>query len=302
MEICLVMKNNFRRSMHHKVQWVIVLVMPFFLSLLSIVINQIQEENYRVGVIDRKENTKYLDEDNYAQALGTKLNQMEKIEVKVADLQSYHTDLLMGTYHYVIDCTDGENVIIISNKTQEENEVFYNMIMNGMLKEEVSVPVSQDQNRIRMQQSVAFLMSLFLILSVVQGGMYIRDKNHGIITRYCFAPTTRHGYKFGNLCYIFAITFLQVVACFLLLCIINGTWLSLIVSIKIILMISFVASFFAFLLCTICRSDTQASISASAITAICTMLSGTFVSIERMPYLLKMLSSFNPIRWCIELI
>lgn len=302
MGICLVMKNNFRRSLHHKIRWIIILVMPFLLSLLTIVINQIQEDNYRVGVILSKESIKSNDENNYMQELCYKLNQMDKIEAKVANIQSYHTDLLMGTYHYVIDCSNEENVTIISNKPQEDNEEFYNMIMNGMPKEQVPELNNQDQNLLRMQQSIGFLMSLFLILSVVQGGMYIRDKNHGIITRYCFAPTTRIRYMFGNLCFIFSITFLQVVACYILLCVVNATWLSLTVSIKIILMISFVASLFAFLLCMICKNDTQASISASAITSIFTIISGTFVSIESMPYLLKVLSSFSPIRWCMELI
>ncbi len=300
MGICLVMKNNFRRSMHHKIQWMILLIMPFLLSLLTIVINQVQEDSYRVGVIDSK--VVSYDENNYVQEFCSKLNHMEKIEAKVANIQSYHTDLLMGTYHYVIDYSDEENVTIISNKTQEENDKFYDLIMKGIPKEVVNKLDSRNPELMRMQQSVAFLMSLFLVLSVIHGGMYIKDRNHGIITRYCFAPTTRISYKFGNMCFIFAITFLQVVACYLLLCIVNATWLSFIVSLKIILMISFIASFFAFLLCTICKNDTQASISASAITAIFTILSGTFVSTESMPYLLKILSNFNPVHWCMELI
>ncbi|MDD5936147.1 MAG: ABC transporter permease [Clostridiales bacterium] len=306
MEICLVMRNNLKRSLRHKIRWAIIFFMPLLLSPCMSLINQIRDNTYRVGVINlMSPGSKSADNRSESvESICSILNENPNIKAQVASVDTYHTDLILGTYQYIIDASKGiSEEAVISTKTKKDNQEFYQLVLNGSLKE--SVPQNEREKATHltmMQQSVGFLMSLFLIMSVLQGGMYQRDKNQGLVERYCYAPKKKKTYLVGNLCFIFFVTLLQVLASFLLLCTVNGTWLSVKASILIIALVTVVASVVAMILCAICSNDTQAGISASTIAAFLMMISGMFVTVDRMPQVLQFMSKFDPVRWCMELV
>lgn len=308
MGICLVMKNNIKRSLHHKVRWIISFLLPLFLTVLVNIVSQVQQGDSRVGVLQstnelNTETIKAIKDSDTAtlMTICDSINKLDGYEAEPVSMDHYHMNLIMGDYHFIIDVSKpwSTESIISYQPEQSENEI-YQSFNSALLNKEIIDTVEVEDDKL--QQSIPFLMSTFLIMAVLQGGILLQDKNHGMILRYCYSPKRRFSYFLGNGGYIFSITFLQVVLSMGILCLVTSTWLGLIKAIQIVLMITVTSSLFALLLCLICKNDTQASICASAVTGIATMLGGIFIPISSMPAFLQAISKASPIRWCMELL
>lgn len=320
--------NNFRRSLHHKGLWLIAFLAPIIISFGVNLINQFANTTYRIGVfysmegnVIKDHSAKYQVLEEQVTDLLVRLNQIEGVAAVIAREDSIHTDVIMGTYHYGIgvdkiaqvDMSEEQLMdALLSYDNQEKKEEFAKFLSQNLKNYNLKVDsesnietVNQtDQGKSSsltvMERLVACIISMFMIMSVIHAGMYIKDRKEGMVTRYCFAPKYRCSYMIGNYLYVFLITFMQVAISFAVICILQQYRITMTAYLTMVGMLSIVASSFAIIISTLCRNDVQASISASAITAIMSLLSGLFVSFSQLPGILQLTSVMNPIRWCIE--
>ena len=107
----------------------------------------------------------------------------------------------------------------------------------------------------------------------------------------------------GYMLYNLIITCLQLLLCILVLTFIQKDFnLNITEGLILSLVIAVISSIFSMSICLISSSEVQANIITSALTAVMSLLGGTFVAVEAMPALLRILSFASPIRWVVELI
>jgi ABC-type multidrug transport system permease subunit len=146
-------------------------------------------------------------------------------------------------------------------------------------------------------------MTLFMVLSVVQGALIITDKNTGTMERYCYSLQKKRSYHAGFYLHNLILTFLQGAAALLIMKVVNGNWeLSAFQGVLTAVVIALISTAFASFICAFSRSDMKANITASGLTAIFSLLGGTFIAVESMPGLFRGLSVISPMRWIIEFV
>jgi hypothetical protein len=269
---------------------------------MTTMFEQLSQTTYRVGVMSS--GSKEVNQD--AENLMKQLNQIAGITVKEANDEGFHTDIIMGVYHYGInlDMLDSNRKLAsMENETIEKAVISYNNQEN--VKHFVEYLKNQPMDSISelstIERNIGFLASLFMVIAVLHAGLYIRDRQEGLLVRYCYSPKSKKSYVMGNYIYIFLITFLQVGVSLVILNLIQKNQVDILQFVWIVSFLALITSIFAILISSISKSEVQASITASSITAILTLLSGTFISVSQLPTFLQYVGVVNPIRWCIEL-
>lgn len=153
------------------------------------------------------------------------------------------------------------------------------------------------------ERSVAILLSVFMIFSTLRSAAIIRDKKDGTLQRYHFAYKSKSGYLFGYILYNFIITYCQVfISIGAVILIQISTEYTISVLFLLPLVIAIISVVFSTVICQAGKSEVQANVMASSLTALFSILGGTFVAVEAMPSLLRLLSFVSPIRWAVELV
>jgi ABC-type multidrug transport system permease subunit len=141
------------------------------------------------------------------------------------------------------------------------------------------------------------------VFAAIQAAGMIRDKQSGTFARYKFARKSSNGYLLGYTLHTFLITFMQVLLCIGVLLVLQRDFvLTCREGLVLSIIITALSTIYAVVICNLSKSEVQANITASGISAIMSLLGGTFVAIEAMPGLLRLLSLASPIRWVVELL
>lgn len=274
----LVIKNNIRRNLNHKLQCVVTFFIPLVLCLAAGFVNQSARPALRVGVISDTETGR----DSIRKILNT-----EDFVYKLTSRETMNSDLITGHLQIILDYTgikDGRQPVIHS--VQNKNKP------SGVIK-----------SLTHTERAAAYLMTLFMVLSVVQGAVIITDKTSGTMERYCYSIQKKRSYYAGFYLHNLIMIFLQGSAALVIMRVMNGNWeLSAFKGVLTAAVIALFSSAFASFVCAFSRSDMNANITASALTAIFSLLGGTFIAIESMPQLFRILSVISPIRWIIEFV
>jgi ABC-2 type transport system permease protein len=98
-------------------------------------------------------------------------------------------------------------------------------------------------------------------------------------------------------------TLLQVLFCMILLTIMSdGFYLSWEEFDLLSVVVAGIANLVSVVICLISKSEVQAGVLASSVAVLMSLLGGTFVAVEAMPPLLRMISYVSPMRWIVELL
>ncbi len=284
MEIYLIAINNFKRSLTHRTRFIVGLVLPIVLCFIAGIMNTVSKANIRVGVLKDVSIVKTLEE-------------TEGFQASLASEDTYHTDLIMGKYQVVI----GRDMSILS-VNNKKIEAYYQTIMNAVLQgKKVNTSLWKGNALTKEERSIAFLMTLFLVMATVNGATLIADKKVGTYDRCLQAIKSGRNYVLGNYVFNFLFTLFQVSLALILMSVIQKNSISLLALLALSLFISFVTTIYATILCLLCKSDVQANITASSLASILSIIGGTFIAISNMPPVLQYVSVISPIRWVLEL-
>ncbi len=298
MGIYLVTKNNLKRSYNEHILFIFILILPIILILLGSFINQMSSPKIRVGVLVKEDTSLYT-------GISSLFNQSKGIQYNFANPGSVHTDLITEKYHVVFDYSESEEIkdfkmIYYYNSVDEETKnQLKASIANGI---PINLGQEQKESITRTQRMVAFLLTLLMITSTFNASNLIKDRNIGTLTRYCYAPKTVSSYIGGNVCYNVLLGTFQIgFSLFFMKLFQIPFGLSIKYALIIGVFIVCVATAFGTFITVISRSEMKANITASSITVLFSIIGGTFVSVEHMPNLLKMISIVSPIRWIIDM-
>jgi ABC-2 type transport system permease protein len=235
------------------------------------------------------------------------LDRSEGIRYAPADPDTLNTDLMTGRFQVVLDYRESETAEsfeLLSYQNEEKTAFLKAMLQEAFSKQEpVKLTGLKPQGLSATERSIAMLFTMFLIFSTVHASMLIRDRQNGIISRYSFARKSSTSYAAGFFLQNLVLTFLQLLLCMAALLLIQKDFL---LTAKELLLCSvimaFISSSFAILICLGSRSEVQSNIAASSLAAVMSLLGGTFVAVEAMPGLLRILSYASPVRWAVELL
>jgi ABC-type multidrug transport system permease subunit len=294
------MKNNFKRSLHHKLLFTVNLLLPAIICLIASSIKI--TPSLRVGILFPSETADFISKDLYSF-----LGKSQGIRYAKADVAAMNTDLIMGKYQVILDyrsSSKADEFQLLSfekeNKKRIMKEAFANAVRN---KAGLDLNNFYSEEGISTaERSVALLTALFMIFSVIQASSIIRDKQSGTFARYRFASRSSAGYVLGGILLNLIVTFVQLLICiFLLQFIQRKLTLGLLGILLLSAVIAVISTILSVGTCLASSSEVQANITVSSLAAIFSLLGGTFIAIEQMPKLLQLLSLASPVRWVIEL-
>jgi hypothetical protein len=274
----LVIVNNFRRNLNHKIVFVFSFLFPFILCLAAGWVNQLDRPVIRVGVIS---------EENVSRGVIAKLLNISEFTYMKAMKESSNSDLITGKYQIILDYSpSGSRCIPLIYSVQNLKKI-----------------TGEKETLTKTERAVSYLMTLFLITAVVQGSGVIKDKQTGTLERYCYSMKRKKSYYMGFFLHNLIITFIQGTAAMLIMRGIDKEWgLSAGKSILTAAVIALVSVIFASVICVVSKKDMNANLTASSLSVVLSLLGGTFVAVENMPKLFQVMSVISPIRWIIELI
>ncbi len=299
--------NNLKRYFQHKPLFAVTFLLPLILCTLFGFID-FEKISLRVGVLTAEKGTTSSEpeEGDYRAILTQVLDQTNGISFTPAKEESLNMDLMTGHYQVIFDCR-GESLSelrIIANKPERYTTFLQKAVTAAVINREPLVLEGLKQKGLQeTERSITMLLTLFMVFTILYASLIIRDKQSGTYLRYQYAKNTKVGYIAGHIASVFLMTFLQVLFCMALLSIISdGFHLSLSEFGILALAIAVFATLVSVVICLISKSEVQAGVLASSVAVLMSLLGGTFVAVESMPWLLRMISYVSPMRWVVELL
>lgn len=282
MEIYLIANNYLKRSLKHKVIFLVALILPILLCFIALLIDFEGKAKLRIGI------------------LGTDVKEfsVDGVHASIANEDTLYTDLIMGKYHFIID-QDSHAITIENNKQKEYYQKVINDIQQGIKLDE---EYTGAKNLSKTERSLGLLMTMFLVMATINGSMIIKDKKVGTFNRCLYSMKSSIYYILGNYLFNLVITIFQIsIGIMFMKLIYRDQNISILSSVVLILFISIVVTCYATLICMLCKSDVQANIVSSSLAAIFSIIGGAFVTINNMPVVLQYASIISPVRWIMEL-
>ncbi|HWT74485.1 MAG TPA: ABC transporter permease [Mobilitalea sp.] len=303
MGIYLVMKNNFKRSFRHKALFAVTFILPVILCIITGAI-RFGHSSIRVGILGLDTNS-YLSADR--KEVYEILNKSDGLTYGAASKGTFQTDLILGKFHIILDYSKSRTINsfqLLGNQDEGKLLQLEKIVKEAVTKKQpVTLTGLKPKGLSVTERSITIILTLFMVLSTVHASGIIRDKQNGIVLRYQFAKLGSTGYAAGYTIYNFLIIYAQVLLCMMaLLFIQKGFSLDSRELFIISLLIAVISAGFSMLICLGSKSEVQSNIMASALAVVFSLLGGTFVAIDAMPGLLRILSFISPDRWMVELL
>lgn len=303
MGIYLVMKNNLKRSLRHKLLFLITSLLPIMVCCLFGLI-RFDQVSLRIGILEGQGGTAYFAQREELEQL---LDQSEGITYAVAGEASSNTDLMMGRFHFLLDYRDAASMgegRIISYQSEERKELLRSAWVTMLrTKRPLNLSGYHTTGLSTTERSIAMLFTLFLVFTTIHASAIIHDRNNGVLLRYQFSGYRKSEYMAGYFLYGFLLSLIQVLLCIMVLLLLQpGFTLKLTEIVILAPVIAILSEGFGTVICSTSRSEVSSNIVASSLAGIFSILGGTFVAVAAMPWLLRILSFASPVRWIVELL
>ncbi|WP_234122022.1 ABC transporter permease [Clostridium hydrogenum] len=297
MGILLIIKNNFKRETKNKLKFVLYIMIPTVAIVLTIISNSFMKPSYTFGIIgnvNSKGNVRII----------KLLKNTKDIKVENADKKSIQTDLIMGKYAAILDFK-GQSKVVYS----EKNSIYLasKKLLNYYSTSNQPIKLQKFSNELfKNQMSTAerimgFIIMCLFITTTMTAVIMIRDKENGILTRIRYSTNKISKYILGNLIYNYIITYTQLLASAAVIRIFNiNIGITITNFLLISLLLTFISTAFGTFMAAAFKTELKASITASSLALLTTLLGGGFLSVNNMPNGLKIISNITPTRWIIK--
>lgn len=307
--IFLVFITNFKRAYSNKKKFFINLLVPVAAILLAIITNYISSPTLNIGVVQKK----YSESGNRIISL---LKSTKGLKIKMAEGKLIKTQVILGKYDAVIIIKRDVDKNAVQNfdkyfevynvKNSKINIEMKNMIKrylvtNKALKTDKLIDEMQDGSLSKAERIISFLATVFLITSVVNGAVVIRDREENTFYRYLYSPNGKFKYIFGNVLYNYVFSYIQF---FISISIVNIFGINIGIAFEKMVVYGFllilVMTTLATFITCIFTKELYANMSSAAISLILALIGGTFINYNKMPYGLQKISVIIPNRWIIK--
>ncbi len=303
MGIYLVLKNNLKRSMNHRMLFGLSFFLPVILCCLFGLV-RFDKVSLRIGILEAQ------DEKNgwtNQEELYPLLEQSEGVSYAVADEESSNTDLMMGRFHVLLDyrrAVSLREIPVISYQSEERQQLLQEALQRMIEdKRPLNLTGLHEYGLSITERSLTMVLSLFMIFATIHASAFIRDRESGVMIRYEYTGYRKSEYLMGYFFHTLLITLIQVLLCITLLSLLQpGFSLTIKVALILTLVIAAMSSIYGVAICAFSKSEVVANVTASSLAGCFAILGGTFVAVEAMPGLLRILSFASPMRWIVELL
>lgn len=261
------MKNSLKRLFTKKSTYIMMVVIPVFISMAGLFLTVTGNGKICVAVTG---------DDRTYDSVVTQLGHRDNIILEKADTEHINTDYIMGKYDYVIDKEDLEIVGTIVAQAEES-------------------PLDDSDQTEKM---LAMLMVAYITIASFYSSSVIRDRNEGIISRYCYSGHSRSCYMKGTFLSVCIAAGVQIIAIMLIwqMCL-DNYYLSVKEFILIGIFVTILSGVIGFVSSMISRSEMMSGILASSIAVIFAIIGGAFVPYDSMPEVIQKISIISPVRW-----
>ncbi|AAK78811.1 ABC-2 type transport system permease protein [Clostridium acetobutylicum] len=307
--IWLVFIANFKRAYSNKKKFFINLLVPVAAIILAIVVNYVSSPSLNIGV---NEKIKSKGGDRIVKML----KHTRGINAKVCHGELMKTEVILGKYDAVVTIKRklGKNSFnnmskyfefynVRDKKTNEDMKKLIKayLVQNKTLNMERIVKDEQIGGLSKSERIIAFLATVLLITSVVNGAVIIRDREENTYYRYMYSPNSKFEYIFGNVIYNYIFSYIQLFIANSLMAIFG-----IYIGISFLKMLSYgliltlvMTTFGTFIVC-IFNKELYANMFSAAISLILSLVGGTFINYKIMPEGLRRISDVTPNRWIIK--
>ncbi|BCN29492.1 ABC transporter permease [Anaeromicropila herbilytica] len=298
MEIYYVFKNNIKRSYHNTFQFILLLLLPAIILLCSNVVGQMSKPSIRLGILYEEKNPAY-------HQVMKSLNQSKGITFQKAKEESLHTDLILGTYQYIIDLREVheiKNLKILSYASDSSIRKITNQIKRSVESgNKVQLSVNNKGDITESERICAYLFTVFIITATINACILIKDRKEGMLRRFGFAPTKIYSYITGNTVFNLVVAVCQIVIVYGVIILFHiPVYLNIIHFLIIMSAIIFFSISMATFVCSISKSDLSANVLSSCVALLFTLLGGGFIGFYKMPFILQKVGSISPVHWIIN--
>lgn len=286
--------SNMRRSMSKRTGFLLTLLIPILVVIFGAAANYIIRPSFPLGIIDTVPTSK-------TEQIILMLKQTERVDVFSADPATKKTDIITGRYFAIIEFNNS-GFYIESVKDQKTLKIFSKMV-EDCYREPKPLNISKisEPSLGIAERTCAFIVLFLMITAAINASYITKDRNNGTIQRVKYSPCSPFSYVFGNVLYNLAITYFQyftAISVIDVLCLNTGISYG-----NYLLMGVWVALFttaFGTCMASLFREEMQVNLFATCIALICSLIGGTFITLDKMPPALKQISVISPVRWFIE--
>lgn len=297
MSVLLVAKNELIRSLKNKKKLLLMIIVPLISIICALGINDFMKPSLNIGVIDNS---------NTAENFKEKVESVGGIKVNIANKDTINTDMILAKYavviefdnkgNYEVKCLDSSMKSIIEGSVKEVLVDGSGLRLNGIIKDIKKNSIDYAE------RGAAFIFLTLMISSIIVACNMLKDNKAGLIKRYTISPNKIESYVLGNYIYnLFSASF-QVIVSILIIYILNiNIGISLMNFIIIGILISVITTSIATLIAVLSSSELQASLLASSIALITSLLGGAFLPLDKMPDAIKFISNLSITKWIMEI-
>lgn len=286
-----IFQNNFRRK---KSGFALTLLIPIFVVILGIAANYMSKPSFTLGIINM-EPTKKTE-----QIIDT-LKKTEGVEIEKANPSTKKIDIITGRYSAIIEFQN-DGFKIKSVKDQKTLNILYHIVDDYWKKPKpVNISILFDTSLGISERTCSFIILFLMITATLNASLITKDRNNGTIRRIKYSPCSAASYVLGNILYNFAITYFQYFIAISIISILHlNTGINYGNYLLMGIWISLFATAFGTCMASLFYKEMQVNLFATCISLISSLIGGTFIALEKMPYMLKRISVVSPIRWFIE--
>lgn len=318
MGMLLIVKNEFIRASKSKKKIIVSLLIPVFAVVVAMAINVLMKPSISIGYID-----------NSKSSIGERFKkdaaEIKGLKVNKVTLNSINTDMILGKYAAIVefnqlnkynDQNDSNNPnkhnqykainvkCLDSHVGTTINKIMTNYLSSKDLSGFQTLLDNMGKDGFTAAQRGCCLMLLTLIITcTISACNIIKDKNEGILKRYKICCYNPHTYILGMYLYNIIFTCIQILISTLVLTLMPiNLGITSFEFLLVGLVISIISCSFACLFSNLCESELQASLGASSVAMIMSLIGGAFLPLEKMPSGIKFLSNGTVTKWIVELI
>lgn len=291
----IIFKNNFKRNLNKRNTFMINLLLPIIVVVLGIIINSIMKPSFTIGVLN-------FENRSIAKDVMKTLENTKGINVVKANPSSIKLDIITGKFSAVLKFTDN-TFKLYSVKDNNTTENLKHLIRRYMTNSKpINIENLKNYSMDFAKRTVAFIVLFLMITSTVNASLIIKDRTNGTLKRYRYSPKNSGTYIAGNMIYNFAITYFQFFISVSMI-VILGIKVNINYS-DFLLMGIWVAAFstaFGTCITNLFNSEMYANLFSSAIALVLSLIGGTFIPFEKMPWAMQHVSLISPLRWFISI-
>lgn len=293
----LVAKNEFIRSLKNKKKLILTFLLPLLSIIVAIGINNMMKPSINIGVIENQ----YVNKE-----AKVKMNGVDRVNLSRSNKNTTNTDMILAKYLGVVEFKKGNDFKVYCldpNMKIEIEKAVSEVINSGNVDKTKGLLNILDEGSLSAsQRGSGFIFITLIITCTMSASIMLKDKEDRILLRYLTTPNKLSGYILGNYIYNLINTIIQILVSSVFIYILKidmGITISQFIVLGIVTAI--IASSISILFTVISNSELQASLLASSIALVMALFAGAFLSIEKMPNILKLISNISPIKWIIGL-